>query len=632
MFLMEQHQEGLQRRLFAIGIPRHLIMPLVAEWVKWEHHSGPEWTTKRLKSLKVDLFRRKSGEAPLTWIRKNRHGDIRGVLGALFRWSDKSEGNFGKCVQACMAYTFYVRDSVSPNQMKKFITAVECPPEDGLTNQFHWEFGQFVKEEIGQRSIDTVASSLLVYRGSPTKRAPRLFRQRSVNQDSSVLDDLQLFNTPGGHWLYTRYHNLYSPLLRGIGSRQVFLEAMYSNYLDHQSHGWSAQKESIPSGRIAFIQEPGMKLRSVASPYRAHQEALRPLGEAILNLVSSVEWDCTHNQAKALPFIQSHLARGGRVHSVDLSSATDYFPLSLQKTALLSIFGSMSEHVMLFEELSRGDWCLPSGKTIRWSRGQPLGLYPSFGSFTLTHGLLLRFLSQGPYKHNFFVLGDDVVILEDDLYAAYISMLDRMHCPWSTEKSITSSKLSEFAGKIVTSTRVIPQLKWRNMSDDNFLDLCRLIGAQSRSLLSARQKVVFDRVMYLCTPFGLGFNPQGIPLTERIEQTSRYLPSDEVVLGALMGLRRLLHQRVYEAHEDINRHEAEGILTTFDQKVQLALSQTVFSQWELVAHMLDGLATVPVARDVRPRLPTLNLPPSRVTTLERYEQIEVHRGACLSQG
>jgi hypothetical protein len=58
---MQHHQEMLRRRLFVIGIPKQLISPLLKEWVKWEIHSGVEWTIKRLKSLKVDLIRMKTG-------------------------------------------------------------------------------------------------------------------------------------------------------------------------------------------------------------------------------------------------------------------------------------------------------------------------------------------------------------------------------------------------------------------------------------------------------------------------------------------------------------------------------------------------------------------------------------------
>jgi hypothetical protein len=382
-----------------------------------------------------------------------------------------------------MAYTYYILPSLSETQKEKFLAGINPVKGDGLSKDFLKSFARTTRRAICRRPVTCSHRPLVTYQGSPDKKAPSLWGRRSVPQDKEILNDLGIFNTLGGQIIYSKYKRLYKPLLQGIGDRQVLLDDISCR------HDREYPKEPVQGGEIHFLQEPGGKLRSIASPFRIHQEALRPLGEEIYQCVRSLPWDCTFDQSKAIPHICSSLERGSQVHSIDLSSATDHFPLSLQEVALRAIFFKEDwDHIDLFIEISRGQWKSPLG-WLQWTKGQPLGLYPSFGSFTLTHGLLLLHLAGGDFHNQFFVLGDDVVILEDELKDAYISMLEQMGCPWSSDKSLSSSQIAEFAGKIITSSRVIPQLKWREVSSDNFLDICRLLGNKSRCLLNRRQKV-----------------------------------------------------------------------------------------------------------------------------------------------
>jgi hypothetical protein len=621
MLVFQQHQGSLEYRLLTIGIPQPLIKPVIAEWVKWEQCSGVEWTIKRLKGLKVDLIRSHSGLPMLTWVRKNRRGQIWGPHGGLFRWANKNEVNFSRAVQALMAYTFYIFSRSTEEQEKKFIAAVTSTAPTNLTPSFLEAFSKTVKASVHCCSVGQV-EPLITFRGSPSKKSPRLFGRPSVHQDSSVLSEVEFFST-SGLGLLAKYPEFYLEQLKGL-SVHSYYSWLVSNHRNNCDRFGSPPSEDFLGGEVHFLQEPGGKLRSVASPFRIHQRALAPLGNSLYRLVASLPWDCTFDQHRAHPFIQRHLSEGKRVHSVDLSSATDYFPLELQLTALRAIFGNQERSIDLFEEVSRSVWKSPVGD-VKWTRGQPLGLYPSFAAFTLTHGLLLLHLA-GSFKNQFFVVGDDVIILSDKLYDDYIAMLDRMACPWSCDKSISSSLLAEFAGKIVTPTRVIPQLKWRRLSDDNFLDIARLLGRRSRVLLTARQKRVFDALAHLCEPIGLNFSYPGSNLTKMVEDTIRFYQPEEVVLGSLMGLRRRMQEILHSSDNIVGDPLIlEDIASTFDEKVKLALSRTVFNRWESsISIGLEGLETVPEAAGIT-SLPPKVVSPGRITTLERWERIIANR-------
>lgn len=614
MLLMQHHQDGLMRRLSVIGIPRHIIKPFVDSMVKWENCSGVEWTIKRLKSLKVDLLRAKTGLAPLTWVRKNSHGELHGYLGTLFRWALVSDQNFSRSVQAFMAYTYYILPSLTEAQKEKFLSAINPSKGDGLSGVFRCDFKKTVSRTIRRRPIGVTHRPLVTYQGSPGKKAPRLFGRKSLPQSEGILNDVEIFNTTEGMRLYQDFRRLYSPLLSGLKSRRLFLDYIAEN-------GSKTLEYSPLGGEVHFLQEPGGKLRSIASPFRIHQEALRPLGEEIYQIVRSLPWDCTFDQSKAISPIQLCLEKGSQVHSIDLSNATDHFPLSLQEDALRAIFFEEDwDHIDLFIKISRGEWKSAIGN-VNWTKGQPLGLYPSFGSFTLTHGLLLLHLA-GDYHHQFFVVGDDVVILENKLKDDYIAMLEQMGCPWSTDKSLSSNKLCEFAGKIITSTMVLPQLKWRRISDDNFLDICRLLGSKSRSLLTRRQKSVFDQVCHLCDPIGLNFSLPGDNLEKMVMRTLAFYRPVEVILGSLMGLRKKLNHLVYTSTESLDSQELKDLSDTFDEKVRAVMMQSIFTNWQsAVAIGIDAFASIPEALGLKPRLPLREYVPSRVSTLDRYERL-----------
>jgi len=371
-------------------------------------------------------------------------------------------------------------------------------------------------------------------------------------------------------------------------------------------------------------------LRSIASPYRLFQMASQPLKEDLGQLVRVLDWDCTHDQGKARPFIQENLRSGKHVYSVDLSSATDYFPYELQEMVLETIYGKANPYVRLFRDVSRSTWHSDLGDIV-WSKGQPLGFNPSFFTFTLTHGLVLLTLLGKSYNHEFFVLGDDVVILNKGLFEKYISFLSAMACPYSSDKTLISNKLAEFAGKVITSENVYPQLKWRTLSDDNFLDLARLIGPRIRLLLTKKQNKVLDVFSHIpdfIHPYGLNWSYPGSNLEEMIKNGLE-LCFKERVLDSLTGLSKHSHDQLYADYGiftndliDVTRKDdIKKVVQTFDEKVKSVFLKTGFARKQY-EYFLECLKDIPMAAlgsgsNLTPSLPFAEKLPERVTLLQR---------------
>lgn len=623
---MIPHYEGLQSlqssvtfRLEVVGLPPVFSIPFARLVSRWSVCSGEEWTIQRIKSLKVDLLRVQSNLPPLsTWVKK-KNGSFAGVIGSLFRYASLSDKNFIVVLQSLMVYSIFQFSTAKPSQLKKFSDAVRQPsiPIDGC---FSAKFSLAVQKYTGKVKIDRPewGNSLILYRGSPTKTCPVMPGEPRRNQSEEILANFNYFRFPPEHSeLYAYYEELYLPVLRNLSD---------TKYLPRYLPSRPPCPLDIMGGRIGLIQEPGGKLRSVANPYLVHQLALKPIGDAIYKLARRLPWDCTHDQSLPFQTLQDHLSKRAIVHSVDLSSATDRFPLSIQIDLLKAVFGPCKD-VELIETLSRSVWTF-LGSEISWSTGQPLGLFPSFGMFTVTHGFLLWFLNGCSHNNMFFVLGDDVVILNDNLHKKYMKILSDWNVPWSPDKSISSDSLCEFAGKVITDKYVITQMKWRQISDDNFIDLCSMLGSRSRALLRRRQKAVFDKIAHLIKPFGLGFNPLGIPLEDRVRLTDEAIP-ERKLSSSLMGLHGVISSNLYLQRnrkiqvDPVDWDSLLVLLETFDKKVRDVL-QTVLpfdsTSERIPPCSLQGFSTIPEVA-INHGLPHETTQPSRVTQLDRYESI-----------
>jgi len=605
-------ERGARHRLVAINLPRYMINPLVDCVFKWVRDSGPEWTVSRLKSFKLDLIRRKAGlQSEIPWIRKNSEGLPYGVFGSVMRWcmsalsAGKSRKRFNSALQALNISSLFTNETVTEVQFQKFMDGVNCEEPDGLSVEFISQYQHHVMRTIPHTQVQRGGNSLLEYRGSTEKWSPLFHSNKRVRQSDDILAEMRYAEGKENYLFAWEHLELYAPVVAGIKGPLVRLRDNPDKHL----YG----------GEVHFLQEPGLKLRAIASPYRIHQLALKPLGDAIYRVVEKLEWDCTFDQSKAIPWIQRSLSAGKTVHSIDLTGATDYFPLGIQLETLIGIFGELPD-IKLLKEISQLRWKSEKGDII-WKRGQPLGLYPSFGMFTLTHGLLLSFLLGREYNNEFFVVGDDVVILDDTLYTKYIALLQSMKCPWSPSKSLSSKFLAEFTGKVILPEQVIPIYKWRKMSNDNFLDICKNLGPQSSVLLTKAQKRVFDIVKHLVEPIGLNMSFPGSNLTKMIIETDKFLRKCEKhVMRSLVDLTRVIHRNSYGSSTPyaLEPEMVQAIKVTFDEKVMNVFKQTVFARCETLWHCV---AEIPQALGLSPRLPAEQSTSKRLTTLKRYEKL-----------
>jgi hypothetical protein len=449
-------------------------------------------------------------------------------------------------------YTALFAPGVTTSQAKKFVAGVTSKPVTLPPNII--EQMNIGVQLSGLKPVRKLPAfrPLITFQASPTKRAPTLWG--SVPEDAGVIDSLAYLSYGAGLRHLLDHIEFYRPLLQGLEPETDWLVQSYTAVAIRSNP--IPEKGVFEVGRIGLIQEAGYKLRAVANPGRVFQRVLEPFGKVLFSMIKSLPWDCTFDQEKADIAILDRLRTGNKVHSVDLTGATDYFPLDLQKIVLSHVFKKFPHYVTLFIEISRGEWSAPKGfpreflsqhSTLAWTKGQPLGLFPSFASFAMTHGILLLGLLGREYDGEFFILGDDVVILDDDLYEKYRSALVTLDCPVSESKTLSSSTLAEFRSALYTENTVIPQHKWRRLSDDSFLDIVKNNPYLSPMLLP-RQRKVLECISGLPVELGgLGWNPSGLSLKDRLEPFWSVILKEYVPVDRLMSYNSLVTNLLYSS-------------------------------------------------------------------------------------
>jgi hypothetical protein len=480
----------LIRHFTNIGLPKEIYLPIIKLVDGWVRSSGAEWTVKRLKKLKTEYLALLSGtrEPEYTWI-ANKGGLPSGPFRAIFMMTRRKDVK--KALSALMIYTgFKVRKSVwLPEQFKKAYASITTDMSDSAQANVA-NYGKVLRYHLSKWRINWNL-------------------EYSVPSIAKTIRDKTY---PGCLWDPLRTGN-------GFARSLSFKEDLSWAPKRYREQWWNMPRDFL-AGRIGLIQEKGLKARVVAMPSLLLQSVFSPLNKHLLNICRSVPWDYTHDQMAAILPAQRALKTGKTVYSVDISSATDRFPYYLQ--SIVMDFVAPDYKDILDSVIKHGTWDIriPKSKEfsehkriIKYATGQPMGLNGSFPLFALSHGFLLLALWDQFKEHRrdipFAILGDDVMIWDDNLYLRYMTFLERCEIPVSLDKCMSSNTHAEFASFLISKDHAVKGVKMGDIDRSNVLD-----KLTNMTIESVRRLDPVSRVWAAVTDVlgGPGFQGGGIPL------------------------------------------------------------------------------------------------------------------------
>lgn len=171
---------------------------------------------------------------------------------------------------------------------------------------------------------------------------------------------------------------------------------------------------------------------------------MRQIHLGLFDNLKSICTDKTFNQTSLLAELRP--TKGSSFHSIDLTAATDRFPVQVQRVLLEAYVGPVVADAWV-ELLTDRDYYL-KGVPIRYGAGQPIGVLSSWAMFALSHHLVVHAAgleNNFPRFTNYVLLGDDIVIGNDQVALSYQRIMADLGCSFSEAKTHRSEDFFEFA-------------------------------------------------------------------------------------------------------------------------------------------------------------------------------------------
>jgi hypothetical protein len=228
--------------------------------------------------------------------------------------------------------------------------------------------------------------------------------------------------------------------------------AMAEKFADYYPalNSWFSSKSLLPDvPRTKFIRRIAIKADSEAKsrPFAIldywSQAALTPLHDSLYDILRNLPQDCTFDQQKGVNGMRKFSK--SKIYSLDLKSATDRFPIEIQKRVLTwlidSDFADSWVRIMVKEPFTF------EGHDLSFNTGQPLGAKSSWAMFTLAHHVVMAIAASrvGSPLSNYYILGDDVVIRTKKLANSYLGIMKEIGVSISEAKSHEAKGFFEFA-------------------------------------------------------------------------------------------------------------------------------------------------------------------------------------------
>lgn len=518
--------DNLCHGLRACGIPKEMAHQIQNEITKWYDCNGPEWTNQRIKDLRQWYETTLAGEpTPPDWFRHSKSQTPIGIWGKVFKLDPS------KALGILSANTVFINNEFTETQKKKFLKGLEgtnSQQEDvvAYAGALLSSKMKFDKSYLFEDSPLFKVQGEPKYKTMPPIMSPTLFDMTGsvpVHEGhTSVRPEENLGLAAKA--LAESWESLPEVTAKFLEENSTVLGDMLSYFpeskiLDVANGMFKVPKTTANVGRVSVLQQPELKARVVGNPNRVLQVTLNPLKEVFMTYVHQLRTDVTFAQEIGVSWVQDQLRHGVKLAGSDLTSASDLLDIDLCLQLVDSTFNFSSiegyrEYERYYKEVCKASWWCPSlkdaqhpkGQQVSWKQGSVLGTGPSFGLLTLTNnccGLYAFYrweeesAKQGKVvytmpNNTFRVVGDDIV-MRAELAPYYNEIITALGGEVNLSKTLTSDKVAEFAGRVITPERkLLKRVKYSEPSDMNFMSYMAQLGDQAKHFLKPRQRKVYD--------------------------------------------------------------------------------------------------------------------------------------------
>jgi hypothetical protein len=204
--------------------------------------------------------------------------------------------------------------------------------------------------------------------------------------------------------------------------------------------------EPVTLRRICSFPDKELKIRIIALLDYWSQTSLRPLHSWLFRILKRIPQDCTFDQDS----FKDTLGSSGVYYSVDLSAATDRFPIWLIAQVLEGYLPK--SYVTAWKDVMVGYSFDYNKDSINYRVGNPMGAYSSWASFALAHHFIVYvacWKAGRPWsKCQYSLLGDDIIIRDDEVAKEYMDLIAGLGVEYSIPKTHISPHFFEFAKRI----------------------------------------------------------------------------------------------------------------------------------------------------------------------------------------
>jgi hypothetical protein len=212
---------------------------------------------------------------------------------------------------------------------------------------------------------------------------------------------------------------------------------------------------SYLTSKLSTKVEPGGKMRVFAIGDWFSQSVLKGFHNFIFRKLYSYTNDGTKSHSelslKIKEWTTTQFVNTQGIYSVDLTAATDLLSCLFQKEIVNRIMGRtfgklwytiMSQRSFHFRDLNLSD--------VRYEKGQPMGLYSSWGMLAMSHHVICRTalklagIQYDPEVIQFGIIGDDIALYGQEFYKYYMLLMNTLlKVPINKMKGFTPDTVSD---------------------------------------------------------------------------------------------------------------------------------------------------------------------------------------------